>query len=233
MSKLSKEDVSYLKEANNIWRCSQCSTAKKSPNRLENPIRPGNVDLLEIIEILFQLKDNFQAFKEDTPSNSNNLNIKFNVIDKLITENNILKTHIISLENETEIIEWRQIANDIIIDGIAENRSNLRTAEYKIILGDLNIDILKKSKIKDECLIIMAQFGYYAVIKYITRTAYNTCIDHIFIKTKSFLNIQPIIIQSNITDHYPFMIRISNIILNNCMNKPNPLKILKTDKLKL
>lgn len=36
----------------------------------------------------------------------------------------------------------------------------------------------------------------------------------------------------NVTDHFPIMISIGNLSKNR-MNKPNPLKILKTDKLKL
>ena len=75
----------------------------------------------------------------------------------------------------------------------------------------------------------MAQFGFTPVIKNTIRPASNTCIDHIFIKIKSFVNIKPITIQSNITDHYPIMISIGNI-LNNRNNKPNYLKILRTDE---
>lgn len=67
--------------------------------------------------------------------------------------------------------------NDIIL-----HHSSLKKAEYKIILEDLNIDMLKPSKIKDECLILMMHFGSYPIIKDITRPASNSCIDHIFRK---------------------------------------------------
>lgn len=79
----------------------------------------------------------------------------------------------------------------------------------------------------------MAQFGFIPIIKNITRPVSNTCIDHIFIKIKFFANIKPIIIQSNITVHYPIMIYIDNNLLDNCNNKPSPLKIFRADKLKL
>lgn len=56
--KLTKEDIDYLKETNNIWRSSKCATAKRVSLRLENPSKE-NVDLLEIKETILQLKDSF------------------------------------------------------------------------------------------------------------------------------------------------------------------------------
>lgn len=81
-----------IKEAENIWRCSKCFTAKRTSLRLENLVNTGNIDLFEIKEIILH-------FKEDTDDYFNTLNAKFNVIHKIITENNVLKTHIIQLEN--------------------------------------------------------------------------------------------------------------------------------------
>lgn len=78
----------------------------------------------------------------------------------------------------------------------------------------------------------MAQFGLSSLINTITRPISNTCIDHIFIKTKSHANIVPIIVISNITDHYPTILSLGNI-LDKRNNIPNPLKILKTDNQKL
>jgi len=101
----------------------------------------GNTDLIEIKEIILQLKDTFQKFKEDTCINFNNLNAKFNVIDKIITENNILKTHVIQLENKIEFMERRQISNDIIIDGIPENKTEDCTQLVHQICKELNSNI--------------------------------------------------------------------------------------------
>lgn len=53
--KLSKEDIDYIKETNNIWRCSKCASAKKASLRLENPINSENVEIFEIKEITLQL----------------------------------------------------------------------------------------------------------------------------------------------------------------------------------
>lgn len=101
-----------------------------------------------------------------------------------------------------------------------------------MLLGDLNIDLIKNSKIREEYLLAMAQFGFASLINIIIRPISNTCIDHIFIKTKSHANIVPIIVLSNITDHYSTILSLGNI-LDKRNNTPNPLKILKTDNQKL
>jgi len=139
--KLSKEDVDYLKESDNIWGCSSCSKAKRVSLRLDSSVNSGNTDLIKIKEIILQLKDTFQKFKEDTCINFNNLNAKFNAIDKIITENNILKTHVIQLENKIESMERRQISNDIIIDGIPENKTEDCTQLVHQICKELNSNI--------------------------------------------------------------------------------------------
>lgn len=46
--KLSKEDVGYLKESDNIWRCGSCSNAKRASLRLDSTVNSGNTDLIEI-----------------------------------------------------------------------------------------------------------------------------------------------------------------------------------------
>lgn len=120
---LSKDDVDYLKEADTIWRCQKCSKMKRASLRLENNVSSENIDLSEIKEIMLQLKDSFQNFKDDTCNNFTNINSKFTAIDNIITENKTLKTQIIQLENKIESIERRQIANDIIIDGVPENKT--------------------------------------------------------------------------------------------------------------
>lgn len=61
--------------------------------------------------------------------------------------------------------------NDIIL-----LNSILKIACYKILLGDLNIDLIKLSKIREEYLLTMAQFGFSSLINTITRPTSNTCI---------------------------------------------------------
>lgn len=141
MQKLTKENIDYLKEDNNIWRCSECTSAKTISLRLENPTNPENIDLFQIKEIILQLKDCFQHLKDDTAKNFENLNTKFSAIDKIITENQTLKTHISQLENKIEAIERRQIANDIVIDGVPENKNENCTILIQNIGKELNVKI--------------------------------------------------------------------------------------------
>jgi len=81
-------------------------------------------------------------------------------------------------------------------------------------LGDINIDLRKPSKIKEDYSLMMAQFGFLPLIKNITRPTSKTCIDHIFLKTKSFNNLLPIVVHTNITDHYPTTLSIGNLLDN-------------------
>jgi len=114
---------------------------KRASLRLENNVNSGNVDLSEIKEIIIQLRESFQNFKDDTCNNFDNLNSKLSAIDNIITENKILKTQIILLENKIESIERRQIANDIIIDGVPENKSENCSSLIQKIGKELNLNI--------------------------------------------------------------------------------------------
>lgn len=83
---------------------------------------------------------------------------------------------------------------------------------YQILTGDINIDILKNNDCTNEYLNTLSEFGYISMINNCTRENENSnsCIDHIFIKNNnnvSDLNM-PIILKSNITDHYTIILQI-------------------------
>jgi endonuclease/exonuclease/phosphatase family metal-dependent hydrolase len=67
----------------------------------------------------------------------------------------------------------------------------------------------------------MMEYGFIPFINKVTRPSSNTCIDHVFIKTKARKNVLSIIPQFNITDHYPIILSIKNISKNR-NNEPNP-----------
>lgn len=90
--------------------------------RIENKVTEENTNLSEIKDIILECKDSFQNFKDESYSNLNTLNNKINMIDKILTENYLLKSQINQLENKIEIMERRLIANDVVIDGIPENK---------------------------------------------------------------------------------------------------------------
>lgn len=85
-------------------------------------------------------------------------------------------------------------------------------SDYNIIVGDINIDILKVNLHTEEYLNIMAEFGFKSIINIYTRIqgSSQSCVDHIFVKSKFDIDdvILPIIIQTNITDHFPVLFQL-------------------------
>lgn len=85
--------------------------------------------------------------------------------------------------------------------------------EYNIFVGDINIDLLQQNDHVNEYLSILNEFGYVSTINGITRSQgnQNSCIDHIFLKsTKNIqdLFLMPLIIHTDITDHYTVILQI-------------------------
>lgn len=94
---------------------------------------------------------------------------------------------------------------DIFINNLELFLSRLcKKNVYNIICGDINIDIMKNSKISNEYLNIMAFNGFLPCINNYTRvTNYSqTCIDHIFVNNIDMTKITPYILRCDITDHY-------------------------------
>lgn len=81
-------------------------------------------------------------------------------------------------------------------------------ADINIIIGDMNINILKQESITNEYVCMLANAGFESYINEPTRQTEttSTCIDHCFIKIKSNKNmntsINSYILQTSITDHY-------------------------------
>lgn len=92
-------------------------------------------------------------------------------------------------------------------------KNDKESADYKFIIGDINIDILSCTDCSNEYLNILSEAGYKSLINTYTRVVKQSksCIDHIFVKTKEELdNFAPIVYEKDITDHYTTI----NIIRN-------------------
>ncbi|VVC29413.1 Hypothetical protein CINCED_3A022873 [Cinara cedri] len=117
-----KEDMEYLNGI--LWRCRKCTaTAKRiSLQQFNKQTNFRNVDLIDIRNILIELKGNIQSFKEETGFIFDDMRDKFNVIDNILefSGNSAMKSRIQFLENKIENLERRYIANDIFIDGVPE-----------------------------------------------------------------------------------------------------------------
>lgn len=95
-------------------------------------------------------------------------------------------------------------------------RLNNIKSDLCFFVGDLNIDILSNAEYTNEYLNILSEHGFKSLINEHTRiqNESKSCLDHIFIKSKYNVDdrVLPMIVQSDITDHY---ITISQLILNN------------------
>lgn len=114
--------------------------------------------------------------------------------------------------------------------------SDMNKVDYFIFVGDINIDILKNTDSTVEYLNIMSEFGLISTINDYTRCqdTSKSCIDHMFIKTKSeYEFLLPIIIKTSLTDHYfiylqiiiPNKLTMNNILHNNKIERVNYNKL--------
>ena len=112
---------------------------------------------------------------------------------------------------------------------------NFKQNDYYIFVGDINIDILQINEYICGYINVLSEFGFTSTINNATRIDKNhmSCIDHIFIKAKhnntDFLI--PIIIETDITDHYTTVLQI---VLQNTQNEnlKSCIKIIDDKKLK-
>lgn len=81
---------------------------------------------------------------------------------------------------------------------------------YKIFVGDINIDILKKNCDVMNYLNLLANFDLSPLINRYTREISKTCIDHLFCSFFDSQKIKASVIESDITDHYPLFLKIIN-----------------------
>ena len=83
-----------------------------------------------------------------------------------------------------------------------------------ILVGDINIDILKNEQHSQKYMNILYASGFLSGINIPTRVTSHsaTCLDHIFVKSsQDITSFNPFVIESYITDHYPVMLNIQNV----------------------
>lgn len=72
----------------------------------------------------------------------------------------------------------------------------------KILLGDINLDLLKESQAKDDYLVICSSAGLESRLNSVTRPCSNSCIDHVFSESICHnFNIELQNLQLFVTDH--------------------------------
>lgn len=110
-------------------------------------------------------------------------------------------------------------------------------SHINLILGDININLLVNDNITNEYLNILSEHDFISTINKATRVydGKGSCLDHIFIKTLPNVleNSIPIILKSNITDHYTTMVQIiTNTKVKDQVVNENFIKIIKFKTLK-
>lgn len=123
-----------------------------------------------------------------------------------------------NFENKTFIINafYRSPASENKVDSFVEELHDIldiqtENSDFKLFLGDINIDLLTENDNKRNYLDVLNECGYQLAINVPTRVQRNskTCIDHIFVYSKSvnfYDNLIPLIINTSVTDHYTVML---------------------------
>lgn len=140
----------------------KCSTEKRASLRVDNKINDENTNLADIKEIILQLKDSFEMFKKENGNNFDLINKKINMIDKIMTDNQNMKTQINTLEDKIEILERRLITNEIVIDGVPENKLENCYEIVKALGTQLNIKItdpmINDCQLDDYKIIVLEEY---------------------------------------------------------------------------
>lgn len=78
-----------------------------------------------------------------------------------------------------------------------------------MLIGDINIDLLNNENYVEDYKNCLNENGFLSAINDITRPQSKTCIDHIFLKSKSSIDkVHSFVFHNKITDHYPIAIHI-------------------------
>ena len=115
------------------------------------------------------------------------------------------------------------------VDDIEAYLESIPGQEIELLVGDINIDLLKvKDNDVNQYLVVLAQQGYNSFINSVTRFDSKTCLDHIFVKHRlgvrsGCLAFESFILDTYITDHAPTMLNVGFVhdVNNNSMTSSN------------
>lgn len=107
---------------------------------------------------------------------------------------------------------------NVFIEQLNTLLKDVKTA-HLLVVGDINIDILKSNTDSDNYLVLMSSFGLEPLIMEPTRITdkSQTCIDHIFVRMNSHFvyKLSGEVLDFKITDHCMTNLNIESIQLNN------------------
>lgn len=111
------------------------------------------------------------------------------------------------------------INGNLFVENFSDYLDLNKNRKKHIIIGDININLLKENKDPTENYkSVLAAYGYISYInKYFTRPLTKTCLDHIYVKGENencFKNSNSYIIDYKITDHHPIALTFETLITN-------------------
>lgn len=115
------------------------------------------------------------------------------------------------------------------------NYLNQNKCNIEILVGDINIDILKCTDESNEYLNTLHEYGFISLINKPTRNVNGTssCLDHIFLRAKNIDtdSMRPVVLHSPITDHFPTLLAFP--LIKNIHSKVGTIEYNKLNYCKL
>lgn len=140
-----------------------------------------------------------------------------------ITDCTSLLVNISSKETNIDLLGIYRTPSIKNIDPFLNSIDNTLKQTQPIIIGDINLDILKSNTNSEHYLNILAEHGYISCINNYTRITNNSksCIDHIFLPQRLFHDsITAMIINTAITDHTSQLLCLPNKSEDNTTKQP-------------
>lgn len=158
-------------------------------------------------------------------------NIKFKEISVNTISCELLKLKIKTKNEEYFLLATYRPPNQKPNEFITEIEtiiSRINKKQQIILIGDMNIDILKENSVTTKYLDLLLSNGMQCMVTEITREDINkntqTCIDHIFIKNKQNSLAYTAVIKTTITDHFALFYATNNNQVNQHKEKVRETK---------
>lgn len=156
---MTSEDIKFLNEEGNAWRCDSCKQTRRASMRLEYGSTEAGVTLEMIMNMLKEIKDqqkksttdfntSYEALHNEVEENTKTLkqgmeNIEkyMKEIDQLKSENTALKSKVANLEARMDEMENYSRRNCLEIQGVPEEKDEVVTEVVKKIGKALKVNI--------------------------------------------------------------------------------------------
>lgn len=180
-------------------------------------------------ELSFYCIDNYRMYAKCNQSSrpggvmvfvSNDLTSKINEIDILSASGLIIKIYSDKVNfSLLALYRFHDFSENLFINELNYILDDFKPTEPIIIVGDMNINLLSDKEFVDKYNFLLLSYGFKSFINSITRPISKTCIDHIYIKTNNFkeINFSVVVEEIGLTDHS--LLALYSDVFRNC---PSP-----------